>query len=77
MKANTKRSTIYFDSDLHQALQIKAIQIKSTISDLVNDAVKISLAEDLQDLEAFAKRAKEPSFDFKNVLKDLKKSGKL
>ena len=74
---STKRATIYLDEGLHHALRIKAVQIQSTISDLVNEAVRISLAEDAEDLEAFEDRAGEPDLAFEDVLKDLKKRGKL
>ena len=43
----------------------------------VNAAVRHSLAEDAEDLAAFDARANEPNLDFKDVLKDLKRRGKL
>ena len=77
MKAEYKRATVYLDPKLHQALKIKSAQSARTISELVNSAVKQSLAEDYEDLEAFEKRKDEPNLDFEDVLKDLKLSGKL
>ncbi len=47
------------------------------MSDLVNAAVRESLAEDADDLEAFEARAKEPSLSFEDVLKDLRCRGEL
>jgi hypothetical protein len=44
---------------------------------LVNDAVRLNLAEDAEDLAAFEERAKEPNLAFEDVLKDLRKRGKL
>ena len=41
-----KRTTIYFDSAIHRALRIKAAELDRSVSDLVNEAVKLSLAED-------------------------------
>ena len=73
----SKRATIYFEEALHHALRIKAAQIQATISELVNDAVKISLAEDAEDLEAFEERATEPDLSFEKVLKRLRKRGKI
>lgn len=72
-----KRATIYLDSQLHRALKIKAAETDRSISDLVNEAVKWSLAEDAEDLAAFQERAHEPALLFEDVLKDLKKRGKL
>lgn len=73
----SKRATIYFEEALHHALRIKAAQIQISISELVNDAVKLSLAEDAEDLEAFEERASEPDLAFEKVLKNLRKRGKI
>ena len=75
--STTKRATVYFEEGLHYALRIKAAQMQATISELVNKAVKISLAEDAEDLEAFERRATEPDLSFEKVLKNLKKRGKI
>ncbi len=77
MKANTKRTTVYLDSDLHRALRIKAAQTEHSMSDLVEEAIKFSLAEDSIDLTAFEQRRKEPSLPFEDVLKKLRKNGKI
>ena len=77
MKAMQKRATVYFDSLLHRALRLKAAETDESISDLVNLAVRHSLAEDADDLAAFDERAKEPNLAFESVLKDLRKRGKL
>jgi predicted DNA-binding protein len=77
MESTLKRSTIYLDPQLHRALKIKSAQVSKTISALVNEAIKFSLAEDLEDLEAFEDRLNEPNLDFEYVLKDLKSSGKI
>ena len=73
----TKRATVYFDPDLHRALRMKAAETERSLSDLVNSAVRRSLANDADDLAAFEDRVKEPSLDFEDVLKDLKRRGKL
>ena len=72
-----KRATVYLDSDLHRALKIKSAQSDRTLSELVNFAVRQSLAEDHEDLSAFDERKDEPNLDFEDVLKELKASGKL
>ncbi len=77
MKTKNKRATIYLDSDLHKALRIKAAETEHSISELVNDAIKYSLAEDSIDLSAFDERKDEPSMAFGDVLKKLKKNGKI
>jgi len=72
-----KRATVYFEPNLHRALRLKAAETDSSVSELVNDAVKEALAEDAEDLAAFEKRANEPDLKFEDLLKDLKRRGKL
>jgi hypothetical protein len=74
---SNKRSTIYFDEDLHRALRMKAAVTDLTVSDIVNEAVRRSLAEDAEDLEAFDKRRREPSLSFDDVVRSMKRRGKL
>jgi predicted transcriptional regulator len=77
LSTKTKRATIYLDSELHKALRMKAAETEHSISELVNDAIKYSLAEDSIDLAAFEERREEPVTAFEDVLKKLKKSGKI
>ena len=77
MKTSPKRATIYFDPDLHRALRLKAAETDQSVSDLVNRAVKFSLAEDAADLAAFEERSREPNLPFEEVLKDLRQRGKI
>lgn len=66
---------MYFDEDLHKALKIRAAESSASVSDLVNDAVKEALADDLNDLESFRKRQCEPTVDFEAFLKEMKRNG--
>lgn len=77
MKTNIKRTTFYIDDQLHHALRIKAAETEQSMSELVQEAIRLSLAEDSIDLAAFEERRKEPSLPFENVLKKLKKNGKI
>ncbi|MFH0793711.1 MAG: CopG family transcriptional regulator [bacterium] len=77
MNTSTKRATVYFDSAIHRALRLKAVETERSLSDLVNEAVKTSLAEDAEDLAAFEERASEPNLPFEKVVKELKKRGKI
>ncbi|MGH2454416.1 MAG: CopG family transcriptional regulator [bacterium] len=77
MKTERRRVTVYLDPQLHRALRVKAAQTERTFSALVNDAVHRSLSEDAEDHAAFDQRAKEPSLAFEDMLKDLKRRGKL
>jgi hypothetical protein len=72
-----KRVTVYFDAALHRALRLKAAETDRSISDLVNEATRAALAEDAEDFEAFEARESEPEYSFEEVVKDLKRRGKL
>lgn len=72
-----KRATVYFEETVHRALRLKAAETDQSISDLVNTAVRNTLAEDADDLAAFRDRAKEPTLAFEDLLRDMKRRGKL
>jgi hypothetical protein len=73
----SKRATIYFEPALHRAIRLKAAHTNRSLSELVNDAVRWSLREDQEDLEAFEDRVGEPTLSYEALLKDLKANGKL
>ena len=77
MSANPKRATVYFDPELHRALRVKAAETERSMSDLVNEAVRLSLAEDAEDLAAFEDRGNEPNLPYEDVVKDLKRRGNI
>lgn len=77
MGALTKRATIYFDPAMHRALRLKAAETSRTLSDIVNEAVQQVLAEDAEDLAAFAERVNEPVVSYETVLKELKADGRI
>lgn len=72
-----KRSTIYFDTQLHAALRVKAASTHRSVSEIVNDAVRIALVEDQEDLAAFEQRAAETTLSYEELLNDLKAHGNL
>lgn len=73
----TKRVTVYLDSQVRRYLARKAAQSDQSISQVVNQAVRSVLAEDAEDLEAFQERAHEPNLDFADVVKSLRRRGKI
>lgn len=75
--STARRATVYLEADLHRALRVKAAETDKSISDLVNAAVRLNLAEDAEDLAAYRTRAKEPNLDLEKVLRDLRRRGKL
>lgn len=77
MGETSKRATIYFDSELHRALRVKAAHTQRSVSQLVNDAVRLTLTEDQEDLAAFEERGNETTISYEALLNDLKANGKL
>ncbi len=71
MTNTTKRSTIYFDPAVHCAFQLKAAGADRSISALINDAVKLALIEDVEDLSAFGERDAEPNLSFEDVVEAM------
>jgi len=72
-----KRATVYFDAEVHRALRLKAAAADRSISDMVNDAVKVVLAEDAEDLAAVAARRKEKSLSFESFVQGLRRRGRI
>ena len=73
----SKRSTIYLDPALHQALRIKALETSRSMSEIINEAVKEALAEDAEDLAIFDERVDEPLISYEQMIKRLKKDGRI
>ena len=73
MSKLSKRSTIYFDPAIHKALKSKAVSTETSLSELVDEAVRLVMSEDEEDRQAFSDRVNEPSITFEVLLKDLKK----
>jgi hypothetical protein len=77
MSLLTKRTTIYLEQELHQALRMKSAETNRSISELINQMVRERMSEDAEDLEAFRERANEPTMSYEAILQDLKAHGKL
>ena len=77
MATQVKRATIYLNSDLHKALRLKAVETSRSVSELVNNAVREALAEDAEDIKAFEERAGEPLVSYDEMVKRLKKNGRI
>ena len=77
MATQVKRATIYLEPDLHKALRLKAVETSRSVSELVNDAVRGALAEDAEDIAAFEERVREPLISYYEMVKMLKKDGRI
>ena len=77
MTTPAKRATVYFDPIIHKALKLKSLETSKSISELVNEAVKEALSEDAEDITAFEERANEPLISFAEMIKRLKRDGRI
>ena len=77
MNKGVRRSTIYFEPEIHNALRVKAVSTNRSVSELVNEAVRNALREDQEDLAAFDERVNEPTISYESLLERLKANGKL
>ncbi len=77
MATAAKRATIYLDPELHKALRLKAIETSRSVSELINDAIRQALAEDVEDITAFEERAGEPLISYEEMVKRLRRDGRI
>lgn len=72
-----RRATVYLDPDLRKALRLKSVETSKSVSELVNDAVREALAEDAEDIAAFEQRSGEPLISYDEMIKRLKRDGRI
>ena len=54
---------------------MKAAETKQSMSELVNDALKASLQEDLEDIKSWRERKDEETYGYEDFVELLKKDG--
>ncbi|MEA2095853.1 MAG: CopG family transcriptional regulator [Candidatus Cloacimonadota bacterium] len=77
MASFTKRATVYFDPEIHRILKLKALETSRSISDIVDEAIRLELTEDAEDLKSIKIRMKEPTITFEQLISNLKADGKI
>lgn len=73
----SKRATVYLEPELHRALKLKAVETSTSISELINDAIREDLTEDANDLATFRTRQDEPLMAFEDFVEYLRTDGKI
>ena len=48
----SKRSTVYFEPHIHQALKIRSATTHVSVSEIIDEAVRLLMHEDQEDLNA-------------------------
>lgn len=77
MSTLSKRSTVYFEPAIHNALKLKALSSDSSVSELIDEAVRLLLREDQEDLAATRHRIDEPEISYEELLNTLEADGKI
>ena len=77
MSTLSKRSTVYFEPEIHHALKIRAASSHVSVSELVDEAVRLLMREDQEDLTALSERSQESEISYEDLLNDLKQHGKI
>lgn len=77
MSSLSKRSTVYFEPAIHHALKMRAASSHVSVSELIDEAVRLLMREDQEDLKAISERASEPEISYEDLLNDLKQHGKI
>jgi len=77
MASLSKRSTVYFEPAIHQALKLRAASTDKSISEIIDEAVRLLIAEDQQDLATISGRVAEPEISYEALINDLKAHGKI
>ena len=69
------KTTVYLDDDLHRALRLKSAETRESLSDMVSEALRGLLAEDLEDLSDWNERRSERPVGYDEFLKQLEADG--
>lgn len=77
MSTLSKRSTVYFEPAIHNALKLRALTSDSSVSELIDEAVRLLMREDQEDLAAIKHRADEPEISYEELLNALEADGKI
>ena len=67
--------TLNLEDTILQALKLKATETNQSMSKLVNDALKASLQDDLEDLKSWGERKDEETYGYEEFVGLLKKDG--
>jgi len=67
--------TLNLEDTILQALKLKSSETKQSMSELVYDALKASLQDDLEDIKSWRERKDEETYGYEEFVELLKKDG--
>ena len=71
------RTTITINDKLLRTLKLRAAESDSSVSAIIEDAVKYQILEDFEDIEDAQKRSSESEYSFNELVKQYKAEGLL
>lgn len=77
MSSLSKRYTVYFEPTIHNALKLRAASGDTSISALIDEAVRLLMREDHEDLAVVRQRMDEPEISYENLLNSLEADGEI
>jgi len=69
------KATLYLEEPIHRALRLKAAETNQSMSELVNDALKATLQEDLEDIIDWRDRKDDETVGYEAFIEMLKQDG--
>lgn len=66
------KAILYLEEPIHKALRLKAAETRQSMSELVNEALKVSLQEDLEDLKVWRERKDDEPVGYEAFVELLK-----
>ena len=73
----SKRATIYFDPAIHRILKVKAAETSTTVSGLIDAAIRRELSQDLDNLPSSYRKNLVSAISYDKLLANLKKNDKI
>jgi len=71
----TKRTTVYLEPGLLKVMRYQALINETSVSEMINDAIRNQITEDAEDIADIEARKNEPLIPFEEVVKRLKLDG--
>lgn len=72
-----KKVTVYFKDEVLKALKNESRKSRTSVSQIVNEAISLMIEEDREDSKSARVRARGPFISEKTLLRNLKKAKKI
>lgn len=76
-KIKRRPTTVYLDPRIARAIKMKAAASGKSVSDFANEGLAALLREDERDLRIFRERKNQPTRDYDEVVREMKRDGLL